>query len=92
MIRHIPDGSISTVKSNALYGLALGIGGEFGWASFSGKATYAQPGLLEPEGNHTFVVYVEDHGQSGDQVWIEVHDKNGEVIFAVHSPRNATEK
>lgn len=36
LIRHLPDGSIYRVKSNALYGLALsGPEAAFGWASFS---------------------------------------------------------
>jgi len=41
LIRHLPDGTIYRVKSNALYGLALGESPDpaFGWASFSGKST-----------------------------------------------------
>jgi hypothetical protein len=76
LIRHTPDG-IYRVKSNALYGLALGqpADGSFGWAVFSGKATYIEPGWEEAVGNHQFTVYVEDHGESGqdaDLFWIEV--------------------
>jgi subtilisin family serine protease len=83
MIRHLPDGTKYRVKSNALYGLALGEGGSFQWASFNGKATYQEPGWLEPMGNHEFVVYVEDHGEPGtdvDRFWIEVQDKDGAVV------------
>ena len=93
LIRHQEDGSIYRVKSNALYGLALGEDDGFGWATFSGKATYLEPGMLEPEGNHEFVLYVEDHGQPGgsvDQVWLEMHDKAGAVIPALSMPRPAT--
>ena len=78
LIRHLKDGSIYRVKSNALYGLALGEGDGYGWATFSGKATYLEPGMLEAEGNHEFVFYVEDYEEPGigaDQVWLEMHDK-----------------
>lgn len=36
-----------------------------------------------PEGNHRFVVYVEDHGEPGagtNEFWIEVRDKNGNIV------------
>jgi hypothetical protein len=82
LIRHLPDGSIFRVKSNALDGLALGDTGIFTWASFSGKATYLEPGWAEPIGNHQFLVYVEDHGEPGsgaDRFWIEVQDKDRNV-------------
>jgi hypothetical protein len=79
LIRHLADGSIYRVKSNALYGLSLGDsvgGGEpFGWASFTGKSTYKEPDWPEPIGNHDFVVYVEDRAEPGagnDRFWIEV--------------------
>lgn len=80
LIRHLSDGTKYRVKSNALYGLALGESNGFGWASFSGKNTYQEPGWPDPIGNHTFVVYVEDHGESGDgadRFWIEVKDRGG---------------
>ena len=88
LIRHLFDGSIYRVKSNALYGLALGKspdgnGGTFGWASFSGKATYLEPGWSEPIGNHEFIVYLEDRDEPGhgvDRFWMEVKDQNREVI------------
>jgi VCBS repeat-containing protein len=98
LIRHLPDGSISRVKSNALYGMALGVAegpdGMFGWASFSGKSTYLEPGWPEPVGNHEFVVYIEDHNEPGsghDRVWVEVHDKNGAVIPDLSMGREAVE-
>jgi uncharacterized repeat protein (TIGR01451 family) len=84
LIRHTSDGSIYRVKSNAIDGLALGDPGSFGWATFSGKSTYLEPGWLEPVGNHTFVVYVEDHGEPGagaDKFWIEVQDKDGNSVI-----------
>jgi hypothetical protein len=91
LIRHMDDGSIYRVKSNALYGLAIGEADGFGWASFSGKATYLEPGWAEPIGNHEFVVYVEDHGQpgDGDRVWLEMHDKDRDVIDSLSMVRDA---
>ncbi|MFW9805050.1 MAG: tandem-95 repeat protein, partial [Candidatus Thorarchaeota archaeon] len=72
LIRHMTDGSIYRVKSNALYGLAVGDEGDFGWASFSGKSTYKEPDWPEPKGNYEFVVYVEDWDEPGtgtDRFW-----------------------
>jgi hypothetical protein len=83
LIRHMSDGSIFRLKSNALNGLALGDTGIFTWATFSGKATYLEPGWPEPIGNHQFLVYVEDHGEPGagaDSFWIEVQDKDGNLV------------
>jgi hypothetical protein len=86
LIRHLPDGSKYRIKSNALYGLALGRAGgsePYGWASFSGKATYLAPGMIEAEGNHEFTAYVEDRGQPGagaDRFWLQVRDKDGNLI------------
>jgi hypothetical protein len=94
LIRHLPDGTKYRIKSNALHGLALGSAGGFDWASFSGKATYLEPGWAEPEGNHSFVVYVEDHGEPGrgvDQFWIEVFDRDGDVISQASMDRDATD-
>jgi hypothetical protein len=93
MIRRLEDGSKYRIKSNALGGLALGDTGTFGWASFSGKTTYLEPGWLEPVGNHTFLVYVEDHGEPGrgaDRFWIEVLDKDGNFTDLA-MPREAVE-
>ena len=91
MIRHLADGSIYRIKSNALEGLSLGVdedGGEsFGWASFSGKATYLEPGMVEPEGNHQFITYVEDRNEPGsgvDRIWIQAIDKDNAVIPAMN--------
>jgi hypothetical protein len=83
LIHHLSDGTKYRVKSNALEGLALGDEGTFGWATFSGKTTYLEPGWLEPLGNHHFVAYVEDHGEPGagaDRFWIEVQDKDGNAV------------
>lgn len=93
LIRHLADGTKYRVKSNALYGLALGSDDGLGWASFSGKATYLEPGWDDAMGNHEFVVYVEDHGEPGvaDVIWLETHDKNGDVIGALSMLRPANE-
>lgn len=84
LIRHLADGTKYRVKSNALYGLAIGGDRKAGngWASFAGKATYLEPGWDDAMGNHEFVVYVEDHGEPGvdDVIWLEIHDKDGNVI------------
>ena len=77
MIRHLPDGTIYRVKSNALYGLALGEDSTvpMGWATFSGKSTYQEPGWPRPIGNYVFTAYVEDRNEPGagvDRFWIEV--------------------
>lgn len=79
LIRHTADGTIYRVKSNALYGLALGtdLTKPMGWASFAGKSTYLEPGWLEPVGNYEFLAYVEDWNQPGtgvDRFWIKVFD------------------
>ena len=92
LISHLPDGTIYRVKSNALHGLALGevTGSDpSGWASFTGKCTYLEPDMLEPEGNHHFVVYVEDYGEEGcnqdpaDRFWIAVDDKDGVEVLSL---------
>jgi hypothetical protein len=93
LIRHTAEGNYR-IKSNALYGLALGDTGTFTWASFSGKATYQEPGWPEPIGNHEFLVYAEDRGEPGvgaDQFWVEVHDKDGNVIPVMSMERPAAE-
>ena len=84
MIRHV-EGSTTgekwRIKSNALEGLAIGSGADFGWASFSGKATYRSP-TEDNEGNNEFTVYVEDHGVPGkgvDQFWVQTRDKQDDV-------------
>jgi len=93
LIRHLPDGTRYRVKSNALYGLAIGDEGDFGWASFAGKCTYQDPSMLEPEGNHQFVTYVEDHAEPGvdaDRFWIQLFDKDDVLIGALSIPDPAT--
>jgi hypothetical protein len=98
LIRHVDGGSIYRVKSTALYGLSLGVevenGETFGWSSFSGKATYLEPGWTEPIGNHEFLVYVEDRNEPGsglDQFWIETYDKDDNVIDVMSMLRPATD-
>jgi hypothetical protein len=98
LIRHQTHGQKYRIKSNALSGLALGEdAGVYGWASFSGKATYLQPGWEEAEGNHGFTAYVEDRDEPGsgnDRFWIEARDKDGSVILVMSldgpAPGNAT--
>jgi hypothetical protein len=86
LIRHLADGQKYRIKSNALSGLAVGTSddsGAYGWASFSGKATYLEPGMSEPVGNHGFTVYVEDRNEPGsgaDRFWITARDQSGSVI------------
>jgi hypothetical protein len=83
LIRHLPDGTKYRVKSNALEGLSLGDGGGFGWATFTGKNSYLEPGWLDAVGNHSFIIYVEDHGEPGagvDRLWIDVRDRDGNVV------------
>ena len=81
VIRHLPDGTKYRLKSNALEGLALGDEGDYGWATFSGKTTYLEPGWPEPVGNHRFVAYVVDNGDAGaDEFWLEVLDRDGNLV------------
>jgi hypothetical protein len=95
MIRHLPDGAKYRLKSNALYGLAIGSGTTFEWATFNGKATYLEPGWTDALGNYEFVTYVEDHGGPGDsdRFWIRILDKDGNVVAALSmtptAPANA---
>jgi hypothetical protein len=76
LIRHPPDDTIYRIKSNALDGLALGKTNNppMGWASISGKTTYLAPGWEQPEGNYSFVLYVEDHSNGTDRVWPQPGD------------------
>ena len=71
MIRHRPDGSIYRMKSNALGGMAI----SGATATFSGKATYIEPGWPDATGNNSFVAYVEDNREPGtgqDKFWVQV--------------------
>jgi hypothetical protein len=99
LIRHVGDGTKYRVKSNALYGLAIGDDQQvpLGWATFSGKSTYLEPEWVDAEGNHEFTVYVEDRDEPGtgtDRFWIQVRGKDGAVIPASSlfepAPVNAT--
>ena len=74
-----------------MYGLAVSaIDNPYGWPSFSGKATYLEPGWADPVGNHTLTAYVEDHGEPGaDKVWVEVRHKDGVVLDGLSRPRQA---
>lgn len=98
LMRHTVDAACAgagsyKVKSNALDGLSVGDGtdgeGDYGWATALGKATFREPGL-DDEGNHTFLLYTEDHGEQGcsqnpsDEFWIQVKDKDGVVVLEVN--------
>jgi hypothetical protein len=92
LVRHVPNSSlIYRVKSNSLFGLSLGQTSlPMGWASFSGKATYQEPGWPLPIGNYEFTAYVEDRNEPGsgiDRFWIEVRDKDGRVVTVMSVPR-----
>jgi hypothetical protein len=82
VIRHTDEGNYR-IKSNALLGYAVGVSGvgadRFGWATLTGKCTYAEPEWETAQGNYTFTLYAEDHGEPGtsDRVWIEVKDRSG---------------
>ena len=94
VIRHLPDGSIYRLKSNSLDGLALGESADFGWASFTGKATFMEPGS-DPIGNHEFLIYVEDYGQPGagvDRFWIQVLDKDDNLVSELSMDEPALDK
>jgi hypothetical protein len=82
VIRHLADGTKYRIKSTAMSGLSIGDGGTFDWASFTGKATYLQPGWTDALGNYRFVAYVEDHGQpgAGDRFWLQVRDRTNSVV------------
>jgi hypothetical protein len=66
-----------------------------GWATFSGKSTYLEPGWEVPEGNYTFIVYVEDRDEPGtgvDRFWIEVLDKDNNIVPQMSMDEPATEE
>jgi hypothetical protein len=96
LMRHTETDETHKVKSNRLDGLAIGDGedaaGDYGWAAISGKSNYRPPGSDESEGNHPFLLYVEDHRDQGcnqdptDEFWIEVKDPDGNVILEVNGP------
>jgi hypothetical protein len=73
-IRHLPDGTISKLKSNSLGALALTDNG-CGVASFNGKATYTYWDGVQyvTTGNNSFTVYAEDCNNPGsgiDSFWL----------------------
>ena len=96
-IRRLADGSIYRVKSNSLSGLAIGAedgADPYGWAAFGGKATYLEPGLAQPLGNYEFLTYVEDHGEPGtgvDRFWIEIRNRDGDVVTIMSMARDAVD-
>ena len=50
--------------------------------------------MAEPEGNYSFTVYVEDHGESGkdtDRFWLEVRGKDGNVVPDLSLSPNAAD-
>jgi predicted extracellular nuclease len=81
VVRHLPDGTVSRLKSNALGGLAILDVGGCGVATFSGKATYTTwdaaadggAGAYVTNGNMTFAVRADDCNNPGsgtDKIWI----------------------
>ena len=76
VVRHTPDGTTYRLKSNALDGLALSpAAATTGYATFSGKATYLEPGWADAKGNTAFMAYVQDNNEPGagtDGVWLQV--------------------
>ena len=96
VVRHLADGTKYRIKSNALDGLALSEDPSvpMGWATFTGKTTYLQPGWDEPEGNYGFTTYVEDRNEPGtgtDRFWLEVVDKDRQVVadLSMDAPADA---
>jgi microsomal dipeptidase-like Zn-dependent dipeptidase len=93
VIRHRDDGNIYRLKSNAVTGLAISpMTSSFGWASFNGKGTFKDWDWVDPIGNHEFTVYVEDHGEPGenDRFWLEIVDKDGQVVGVLSMDNPAT--
>ncbi|MCH7808082.1 MAG: hypothetical protein IIB60_02555 [Planctomycetes bacterium] len=49
--------------------------------------------MADPEGNHSFLVYVEDHGEPGagfDRFWLQTYDKDGNIILDLSIDDTAT--
>jgi hypothetical protein len=95
LIRHLPDGTIYRVKSNAVEGLSVGQDTTvpYGWASFSGKATYQEPSWPDAVGNHRFVTYVEDRNEPGigaDRFWLEIRNPSNGVVGELSLPASAS--
>jgi uncharacterized repeat protein (TIGR01451 family) len=88
VVRHLADDSRYRMKSNALSGLSIGNETDWGWASFAGKATYQRP-YSDAEGNHEFLIYVEDHGTPGvgnDRFWVRILKDGVPVEVALPLP------
>ncbi|MDH3294236.1 MAG: hypothetical protein OER95_07930 [Acidimicrobiia bacterium] len=91
VIRHLADGTIYRVKSNAQDGLALGSGTGFAWASYTGKATYLEPGWDDAVGNHQFTVYAGDSDTGVDRFWLNTLGKDGtDVALSLSETTTAT--
>jgi hypothetical protein len=79
LIRHLSNGDIYRIKSNALDAGSLTLGTDntpMGWASFNGKCNYTSilSGIATTVGNIPFKVYVEDQNEPGtghDRFWIQ---------------------
>jgi len=98
LIRRLQDGTSRRLKSTALFGLSMGqsadAGGDFGWATFSGKATYKEDDSLEPSGNYEFLTHLEDRQEPGrgmDRIWFVVRDKNKVPVTILSMPSPASE-
>ena len=97
MIRHLEDGRTMRIKTNSVEALAIGTGSdagvEFGWASFTSKATWKDADWLDPVGNHQVVVYVEDRGEpEDDNLWVELRDRDGLLVPDITLSREAYEQ
>jgi hypothetical protein len=83
MVRHLPDGTIYRVKSNAVSGLSLSSPTKVGgWVSFNGKANYMDPTMSSWLGGYTFNMYAEDNNQPGtgiDKFWLQLM-YNGAIV------------
>jgi hypothetical protein len=77
--RRHADGTTTSLKSNALGGMAVGEDPEvpMGWAALNGRATYTvwdpAAGAYVTVGGQSFTFYVEDRGSPGagrDRAWV----------------------
>ena len=88
VIRHTPTGKYRA-KSNQVSALAIATDGS---ATFSGKATYVEPGWLTTVGNQSFTVYVKDVGEPGvgrDKFWVSVGGNTAGLKMAAPATSNA---
>lgn len=90
MTRTLPDGSQHVLRSNALHDLWTSDPQDpIRVATVTGRATYLDPAIGEAEGNHRFVLWVDDASSSGggpDRAWIRVVDASGRAIDALSLP------